>query len=347
MDFPSLKLFSTFVKIYPDGTCFAPVTTNRAFGISLLLTVLRFPYCAGKALTIHIDEPPFDGIDLTVVKPFKPFTLSCALLVQLNWPKLRLEGQYVLKLFDRRFATQLRQDHRAEHWSSEIEAEYRSFVHNGGVRALFEFCAEKEVDDEWTPSTQKEWTRVQLEAYLQFCCRKSYLTETEVYRRNIDLQGLAIPRLMSRVLIRSPSSSGPTSEYLDCPGILLEYIQGFHLTDLEKFAPKATWQQICDEAIRIINQIGNRGIRNEDVKTRSFVVREIPHPPQFQVFMLDFASCVIRKPDQDDQDWREWKAMQDEEGAIGRVMERKLKGGFQYTRTAESESLIAEFQSEK
>ena len=42
---------------------------------------------------------------------------------------------------------------------------------------------------------------------------------------------------------------------------MLEYVQGFHLTNLEEFAPKAAWQQICDEAIRIINRIGDRDIR--------------------------------------------------------------------------------------
>ena len=136
-------------------------------------------------------------------------------------------------------------------------------------------------------------------------------------------------------------------EYLNCPGILLEYIQGFHLTDLDKFAPKATWQPICEEAIRIINEIGSFDVRNEDIKTRSFVVHKDSDTAQFKVFMMDFGSCVLRKPDQDDHDWREWKAMQDEEGAIGLVMERKLQGVFKYTRTLESEKLMAEFQSEE
>lgn len=38
--------------------------------------------------------------------------------------------------------------------------------------------------------------------------------------------------------------------------------------------------------------------------------------------------------------------MQDEEGAIGLVMERQLNGGFTFVRTAESERLMDEFMSE-
>lgn len=103
--------------------------------------------------------------------------------------------------------------------------------------------------------------------------------------------------------------------------------------------------------IRIINLIGGRGIRDEDVKTRSFIVRNNPskYGPRTtptDVVMIDFGSCVLRTKDQDDRDWREWKAMQDEEGAIGMVMERKLNGGFTYVRTAESERLMDEFMSE-
>jgi hypothetical protein len=318
-----------------------------------ILTALSCPYFAGNNLAVQINDENSSGqasesLDVTVCQAFDPFTLSCALLVQLDWPSLKLKGQYVLKLFDRRFAAQLRREHKACSWTPEVEDNYRNFVHSGGLRELVAFIAEKETDDYWSARKQKDWNQAQLEAYLQYCSRKFYKTETAVYYRLHELQGQDIPRFIARVVIRR-TSSDPVDEYLDCPGILLEYIQGFPLTDIEEFAPKAAWQPICDEAIRIINRISNLNVRNEDVKTRSFMVQPNPDPDtaQFKLCMMDFGSCVLRKPDQDDHDWREWKAMQDEEGAIGLVMERKLRGGFKYTPSLEYEQLIYEFQRER
>ncbi|KAF2756593.1 hypothetical protein EJ05DRAFT_477708 [Pseudovirgaria hyperparasitica] len=309
----------------------------------------HYPYLPEETLPVQIDDHPSVSLDVTIIKAFEPFTLSCALLVRLNWPTLR--GEYVLKLFDRRYATQLRRDNQASAWTADVEVAYHTLVESSDMASLFALYAQKETDYEWTPKAEAGWDSAHREAYLQFCCRKHFSTETLVYDQLRDLQGECIPHLAARILVKSPSSSGPTREYLDCPGILLEYVQGFSLTDLDKFAPKAAWQQICDEAIRIINLIGGRGIRNEDVKTRSFIVRHHPSTNYQQttrpnVVMIDFGSCVLRTKDQDDRDWREWKAMQDEEGAIGMVMERKLNGGFTYVRTAESERLMDEFMSE-
>ncbi|PGG99560.1 hypothetical protein AJ79_08497 [Helicocarpus griseus UAMH5409] len=65
--------------------------------------------------------------------------------------------------------------------------------------------------------------------------------------------------------------------------------------------------------------------------------------------MIDFAQCVFRKEGQDDNDWGYWKAWQDEEGAMGVVMEgklRKLGGCYHYERSAESWRLNKRFMGE-
>lgn len=107
---------------------------------------------------------------------------------------------------------------------------------------------------------------------------------------------------------------------MDCSGILLEVIDGFVLSDLSEHAPRGTWQGVCDEAIRIVNSISDCDIRNEDVKTRSFIVRRDEGTGRFKPIMIDFARCVLRQEGQDDCDWGFWRAHQDEEGAIGVVM---------------------------
>jgi hypothetical protein len=268
---------------------------------------------------------------------------------------LKLKGRYVLKLYDRRFAAQLRQNckfgpygkHSLYPWTLEIEKEYQKFACSSEITAHLEALAEHEEDDEWLEDAQQHWTQSQLEAYIQYCCLKFYSTETSVYDRLQDLQGSKIPKLFARVSMKLSPTSHSIDNHLDCPGILLEYIDGFPLTDLQQFAPKSTWQQICENAISIVNEIGRRNVMNEDVKTRSFIIRKDLRTGEFTPLMTDFGHCVVRKPDQDDHDWRESKAHQDEEGAIGLVMERNLNRGFVYTRSAESEALVEEFMSEK
>ena len=96
-----------------------------------------------------------------------------------------------------------------------------------------------------------------------------------------------------------------------------------------------------------MNTIGDRGIRNQDVKTRNFVVHSDPVEEKFKVFMIDFACCEFRGEDQDEPDWRRSKAFDDEEGAVGYVVQRYLKDGFVYHRSAQYEKLDEDFMSEK
>lgn len=104
------------------------------------------------------------------------------------------------------------------------------------------------------------------------------------------------------------------------PGVLLDYIDGFPLTDIASHAPKEIWQSLCDDAIRIVHRISDHGILSEDVNTRSFIVHKRPSAEAaagYKVLMINFALCKLRKEYEDDNDWTEWKAIQDEEGAVG------------------------------
>ncbi len=252
-----------------------------------------------------------------------------------------------LKLYDRRFAEQLRRDEKIPPWTFKIEQEYQDYALRGNAS---NFIAKFRSDPNMAEAEGEKWSNAQNEAYLYNYMQKLYDTETEVYRRLKDMQGKDVPRLIARVKLPgctpSPIGSNANCKYIDCPGILLDLIEGFPLTDLATHAPREIWQNVCEEAIRIVNTIGDRGIRNEDVKTRSFVVNKNSVNARFNVVMLDFASCQLRRPDQGERDWMEWKALQDEEGAVGYVMQKNLKGGFKYHRSAKYMKLDAEFKSE-
>ncbi|OQD67908.1 hypothetical protein PENPOL_c003G06773 [Penicillium polonicum] len=180
------------------------------------------------------------------------------------------------------------------------------------------------------------WNSSQDEAYLHDHLFDLYETEVRVYDTVRDMQGNGIPQLLACVTIPgcSLAEMQPARQYVDVAGILLEYIEGFPLTDIADHTPKECWQSICEEAIQILHRMGDHGILNEDVKTRSFIVKKDTRAESgCKVVMIDFALCNFRKDYADDVDWSEAKAIQDEEGAVGLIMQDRLEGGFAYRRS--------------
>jgi hypothetical protein len=262
------------------------------------------------------------------------------MVVQLDCPPFK--GQFVLKLYDRRFATQLRDDEDISPWNPQIESEYSKFVRDGRASEFFDLCTTKFREYEYWADEPREWNDAQCEAYLQYICHRTYKMEKEAYKNLRDIQGKHVPRLLARPFLQL-SGSGLANKYFDCPGILLEYIQGFPLTDLADNAPKKDWQYVCEDAIRVVHMIGDRGVCNRDVKTRSFIVCK-EGTGKWKVFMIDFGLCFFRSQAKSDREFNGWQATVDEEGATGRVMEWNLKGGFEYRRSPRSRWLLNEFK---
>lgn len=300
----------------------------------------RSPYVVGNTILLRLEDQ--QEISATITKSFEPFTLSCAMVVLLDSPALGLEGHMVLKLFDRRFAAQLRRDYEIDPWSMDTEQQYYRFIADGSAS---NFITRLNSDNALIDEEGQTWNVSQDEAYLHHQMQTLYSTEAEVYDTMKHIQGKDIPRLYARLAVPSPFSSNETSvdKYLDIPGVLLQYIDGFLLTNIATYTPRDTWQFLCDDAIRIINLIGDQGIRNQDVNTRSFIVQRKPGE-RFKVFMIDFALCSFRREYRDETDWRQWKAREDEEGAVGFVMQKYLKGGFVYNRSGSYEKLDWDFK---
>ena len=153
-----------------------------------------------------------------------------------------------------------------------------------------------------------------------------YQTEVKLYDQMQELQGKDIPRLFARLTLPAPLSSLESSSlhkaFQGYPAILLQYIKGFSSEDVAEKAPKQTWQHICDDDLRTVNYIGKQNIRNSDVEPRNFMVSE----DNCKVYQIDFGSCVWREDGQDEKHWRRQKWISDEEGKIGRAIQKKLDG---------------------
>lgn len=142
-----------------------------------------------------------------------------------------------------------------------------------------------------------------------------------------------------------PGGEVPASSrrYIDIPGVLLQRINGFHLCHLDENVPKESWQAVCEDAIQIVHLLYDRRILNRDVKTRNLIVRR--GWSGYKVFMIDFALCQSCWEFEDEEQWRKAKAHEDEERAVGKVMQRYLKGkgGFVYRQSALYEKLFYDF----
>jgi hypothetical protein len=270
-------------------------------------------------------------------------------------PVFNNTSQCVLKLYDRRFSTQHREDWEAAPWTPELEKEYQDFVECGDAEEFFSYWdAEKERDGEWSAAyvgNHDRWSVAKREAYLQWDATNTYETEKKAYEYMDTLQGEDVPRVFGEVVLdqsaelQSQIDAGEAGEdvtesihgdadidpqVVNIPGILIQYIDGFHLTDLHEHLPQDCWQSIVDTSIEKLHHIQDCGILNRDVNTRSFMVDPLTH----KVMMIDFGIVLFREDSEDDREWEMLQAEEDEEGAVGLLMQTYLKerggGGIVY-----------------
>ena len=241
---------------------------------------------------------------------------------------IKQANNLILKLYDWRYATQLRHDKKVEQWSPYHEDQYRAFVQEGGAAKFISALEDDDDnDDDDDADDDRPWDTARNEAFLFDYCRDLHSCEVEAYSRLRDLQGKNIPRFLADVRF---NASPVQNELFEVRGILLELITGYSLADLAKCAHQSSWQRICDEAIRTVNLISDHGILNEDVKPRNILIRTHDKDSEYQVVVIDFAQCRFRELDQSEAVWKHEKCRQDEEGAIGFVMAHELNGAFEY-----------------
>lgn len=272
------------------------------------------PYEAGRTLTLVTES---STLIVRVVRVIQPSTLSCAMLVE----SVKDWRAAILKLYDWRYATQLRKDHEVDPWTESHEDAYRAFVENGEAA---EFLTA--LDDDTDETDDELWDTAHNDAYLFGISRDQHRSEVNAYAHLQDLQGKSVPQLFASVHMDAFSTNHPLFEV---QGILIEFIEGYCLSELLN-EPESTWQSICDEAVRTIDLIGNHGVLNEDVRPSNIIVRKRATSPTAEVFVIDFGQCRFREDYESDAEWEHEKSVQDEEGAVGYVMARRLGGKIEY-----------------
>ena len=278
-----------------------------------------------------------------ILQLFKPFTLSCAMLVRIQ-NHAELPPVVVLKVYDRRFAAQLRRDERSGLWSREVEHRYHQFIQDGGAANFIAEleCVDDEDDDDDDEGPDVRQDVVHHEAYLQHEMKKSSKTEMRAYGSLLQYQGTHIPKFYGSVRVHG---SGSFNEYVDIQGILIEYISGFCLTELSTFCTKDQWQLVREDAIHIVHCLNSAGVLNRDVKLRNFLVHKDTEG-RFKVVIIDLAICMFRHEFEDEEEWRELKQFFHEEKAVGMALWEKLEPHFVYRRSEYWKGLDEEFDPE-
>lgn len=258
----------------------------------------------------------------------------------------------ILKLYDRRFAAQLRKDQTNDPWTTDRESAYIDFVRSGRAQ---DFLDKLRNDDDFD-EPEEGWDIAENETYLHDLCIDMFKTETTVYTKLRSYQGTRIPRLFAPVTLRitplhlenGVDSAPSDSELFQVHGILLELIPGFTLAQLdEDKAPRTSWQAIVDQAIQTVHILSDHNILNGDIRTPNILITpDADVQGGYRVIMIDFAQCRFRGEDESDLKWGRAKWSQDEEGAIGLVMKARLKkfgfnlkyeGSMRYLEWAEGE----------
>lgn len=298
-------------------------------------------YEEGQILELRAQRSPLP-IKARIVKLLTPWTLSAVMLVDiLEQPSdssdisgIEMPERVLLKLYDRRYAEQFRQEWRIDQATPDVERQLLEFSRSGKAAAFLENWR-TDPDFGFDDDEENPWGVPETETALSERMREIWQTEVKVYKRFAQHQGRRIPKLYAAVTFHigpeddvKPSSS----EVFDIPGIIIEYIDGFRLSDLTDNAASSEWNRLVNTAVDVTGEILNDSdVLNEDVRPDNMMVcRDPTWEGGYRLCMIDFGVCRFRGDDEGTEEWGRAKHAQDEEDGMSEIMRIKLREGFEF-----------------
>ncbi|CAE6406130.1 unnamed protein product [Rhizoctonia solani] len=268
------------------------------------------PYELGATFSLQISPPQGESFvaEAKVVHVYTPFTMSSVMKVALasESTSTMVPDEAILKVYDRRFADDTRDQYDVEPSTYEVEAQYAEYLRSDKVlHTVAEICehAEQLPDDAPDP--------VELgEHVVALLVKHFFENEKTTYNALSSLQGKYIPTFYGNTRFLDASLPGLDSTI---SGILIEFIPG---TNLSRVNPSSIdVNAVCSTAVNIVDRYSDLNVLNRDVRLENFIVK----PNGSEVVMIDFGHCRLRREGEDDQLWGETKSCQDEEGEVGYV----------------------------
>lgn len=221
----------------------------------------------------------------------------------------------VLKLFDRRFGSLLRRvralsESRQRQYlptTSGAEKAFRNYVRSGKASKLWdEIDADQQqmVTVPLLPEQYYEPTEEGLARYegaLQHMCLFFFSSEIAVYGKLAHMQGDCIPRMLAHVHLSSALSldmvdkveeKDEDSPFLRVNGVLLEYVSGMPLSELEDCPPlpdRGVWGSILQEVANTVERINLARVVMRNCRPGNVLLR----PKTWQPVFLDFAQAFV------------------------------------------------------
>lgn len=326
------------------------------------------PYEVGQIVRLQLRN---HILNARITKLFNPFTMAPVMVVQIHAPYVDLRGDFVLKIYDRRYASAVREEEEIPEWDAAHEVQFQKEQWRDPSLKLAsdlikqeshqtysaegESATEEIVDaQDRNASSECGWQELELD----YTCTRTYIHELETYRRAREhsIDGKDVPRFISTVRVPqtywSRYCTAPSYATEGIPGILLQYIPGFPLSDLydvpSPVPEQSTWKHIIDDGARAVaNMVQSLGVNNLDTCPRNTVVHWDPIKEEWRCKIIDFGRTVFQSKATSDDEWRRRQAQLDEEASIAQYMEGFLKRekGFWYTyeRSQYYQKLMDEF----
>jgi tRNA A-37 threonylcarbamoyl transferase component Bud32 len=298
------------------------------------------PYVIGAELFVIVNAPKYCGGNLLsriCVKVRRIFTftngqtMKVAIIAQPDG--CELPSTAFLKLYDRRFLRDRMTQDATEPWTheGEVEAEKvwaklreraRSSVSNDIPVDGSEQCGSDEDDYEEELKTLEEWDESavrcwEIESEYRRYTRRWFNNECRAYHELQTLQGICVPQLYGTAELEK-TCTNPLYRTLEVFGILLEFIEGISLDDLDSGSPLAVKHpHIGQTTVDCFDRIARLGVLHGDIHLGNIVVRQ-----DGRVFLVDFALAIFRG-EEVDEDWRERVASESETTFIKIFLDRK------------------------
>jgi serine/threonine protein kinase len=136
----------------------------------------------------------------------------------------------------------------------------------------------------------------------------SFHTECRAYRQLRPIQGICIPKFYGMTLFDATSEL-PHNVDINVPGILIEFIDGVSLNDIDLNAPISTRNpHLAEAAFVCLDELMKHGVSHNDVRLANIICNEAG-----RVWLIDFAICNFHRPEIDDSDWNSHRESKNEE----------------------------------
>jgi hypothetical protein len=264
------------------------------------------PYVAGRLLKLkHVG-----GNLYTQVKIIHVFDITMSPVMVVQFQDGKAEPQTaVLKVFDRRFGLTRQRARNPEmlQYTTEAEVAWQDYVRSGKAQPRLarlehdfsrgvQTTSDAHENSNASKEQQKREAMGEDECKIFHDLRLGYHNEVRAYKQLESLQGISIPQFMGEITWDGNAHEAPAdldSDYFTFRGFLMEYVEGFPLSDLVYRKPNDNdlWQTMIQRAADCADEINRLGVINYDCKPNNFLVTS--REDQLVPVMIDFGWSAV------------------------------------------------------